>query len=428
MQTKIISNISEFKYKALSFANTFDICCFLDSNGLDDRYSKFDCLIAFGHQDKLILKPNEDSFSALKNFRKKNNGFILGGLSYELKNEIENLDSKNQDGLNFPNLFFFSPLHLLIIKGKKLQIISPDANDIFKLIDETIVKKDITDLKVNIKARLNPTDYRNKFLKIKNEISLGNIYETNFCMEFYDENCEISPIDIFIKLNIKSPTPFANFFKWNDKYIISATPERFLAKRNQKIISQPIKGTAKRSENSVEDIKIMKSLYLNPKERQENVMIVDLVRNDLTKFAIKGTVKVEELFGIYSFKHIHQMVSTVVCEIHNDTDNIDVIKNCFPMGSMTGAPKIKAMQLMDLYENSKRGMYAGAIGYFDNENDFDFNVIIRSILYNSSNKYLSFHVGSAITHDADPEKEYDECLLKIKAILEILQNKKGDLI
>ncbi|MBC7654861.1 MAG: anthranilate synthase component I family protein [Oligoflexus sp.] len=426
MQTKNF-NLSDFKYKALSLANTFDVCCLLDSNGFDDKYSKFDLLIAFGCKDKLEINQNEDSFVALKKFREVNRDWIFGGLSYELKNEIEDLDSKNNDSLNFPNLFFFAPLHLIIIKDNNLQIISPNAENILNLIDETDVKEASIHPQVNIKARLSKVDYQKIFLDIKNEISLGNIYETNFCMEFYDDHCEISPIDIFKKLNVKSPTPFANFLKWNDKYIISATPERFLAKRNQKIISQPIKGTAKRSENTLEDAEIKKRLYHHPKERQENVMIVDLVRNDLTKFAVKGTVKVEELFGVYSFTQVHQMVSTVVCEIDNKTDNIDVVKSCFPMGSMTGAPKIKAMQLMDSFENSKRGMYAGTIGYFDDQNDFDFNVIIRSILYNSSSKYLSFHVGSAITYDAEPEKEYEECLLKIKAILEVLGNRKGDL-
>ena len=421
MQTTL-PNVSDFKYKALSLANTFDVCCFLDSNGFDDKYSKFDLLIAFGCKDKLEVNSNEDSFKDLKDFRKVNKDWIFGGLSYELKNEIEELNSKNLDSLNFPNLFFFAPLHLIIIKGNNLQIISPDPKNILKLIDEIAIEENSINTKVNIKNRLSKADYQKKILAIKNEISLGNIYETNFCMEFYDDWCVISPLDIFKKLNIKSPTPFANFFKWDNKYIISATPERFLAKRNQKIISQPIKGTAKRSEDSLEDAEIKKQLYHHPKERQENVMIVDLVRNDLTKFATKGTVKVEELFGVYSFKQVHQMVSTVTCEVDKKTDNIDVIKSCFPIGSMTGAPKVKALQLMDYYENSKRGMYAGAIGYFDDQNDFDLNVIIRSILYNSSNNYLSFHVGSAITHDAEPEKEYEECLLKMKAILEVLSD------
>lgn len=421
MHTKI-SNLSEFKYKALSYANTFDICCFLDSNGFNDKYSKFDLLIAFGAKETLELNLDKDSFDKLKKFRVKNDNWIFGGLSYDLKNEIEDLNSQNKDGLNFPDIFFFAPLHLVILKNNHLQIISNDSDNIFNQINETDIKEVSHFPKVNIKARLSKEDYLLKFLEIKNEIRLGNIYETNFCMEFYDDDCSISPTEVFKKLNLKSPTPFANFFKWKDKCIISATPERFLAKRKQKIISQPIKGTAKRSADNLEDNEIKNQLYLHPKERQENVMIVDLVRNDLTKLAIKGTVKVEELFGIYSFKQVHQMVSTVICEIDYKTENIDVIKSCFPMGSMTGAPKIKAMQLMDNFENSKRGIYSGAIGYFDDENDFDFNVIIRSILYNSSNNYLSFHVGSAITHEAEAEKEYEECLLKIKAILEVLSS------
>lgn len=149
-------------------------------------------------------------------------------------------------------------------------------------------------------------------------------------------------------------------------------------------------------------------------------MIVDLVRNDLTKSAKKGTVKVEELFGVYSFKQVHHLISTVVCQKQEGLTSLEVIKNTYPMGSMTGAPKIKAMELMEQFERTKRGMYAGAVGYFSPDDDFDFNVIIRTILYNETNKYLSFQVGSAITYYAIPEKEYEECLLKVKAILEVL--------
>jgi len=239
-------------------------------------------------------------------------------------------------------------------------------------------------------------------------------------MEFYAENVIMKPHLVYQKLNALSPTPFSNYFKWFNQYILSATPERFLSKRGGKLISQPIKGTAKRSLDIIEDEQIKKDLLNHPKEQQENVMIVDLVRNDLTKSAKKGTVAVEELFGVYSFKQVHQMISTVVCELKEGLTNAEILKNSFPMGSMTGAPKIKAMQLMEKYERTKRGMYSGAIGYFSPNNDFDFNVIIRTILYNQSNQYLSFQVGSAITYYAEAEQEYEECLLKVKAILEVL--------
>ncbi|MBK0382591.1 anthranilate synthase component I family protein [Pedobacter sp. SD-b] len=417
------SNISEFKIKALSYANTFDVCCFLDSNNYADPYSNFDAIIAFGCADKTESDEIANSFEKLKQFREKNDNWIFGGFSYDLKNQTEDLSSNNPDFIKFPDLFFFAPLHLIIIKNDKIEIKSNHADSVLKMINETEISDGRSNKNINIRARLDKKAYLNNINKIKNEISLGNIYETNFCMEFYADDCDISTLGIFRKLNEKSPTPFANYFKWYDKYIISATPERFLARRGNKIISQPIKGTAKRSGNILEDIEIKNRLFKHPKERQENVMIVDLVRNDLTKFAKKGTVKVEELFGVYSFKQVHQMVSTVICEIEEKINNIDIIKSCFPMGSMTGAPKIKAMQLMEHYENRKRGMYSGAVGYFSDNDDFDFNVIIRTILYNASEKYLSFHVGSAITYHAEANQEYEECLLKTRAILEVLANK-----
>jgi para-aminobenzoate synthetase component 1 len=227
---------------------------------------------------------------------------------------------------------------------------------------------------------------------------------------------------VYNQLNNISPTPFSGFFKFNQNYILSATPERFLCKRGNKLISQPIKGTAKRSSSVLEDEKIKSNLKNSEKEQAENVMIVDLVRNDLTKSAIKGSVKVEELFGIYSFPQVHQMISTISCEIDPHLHFIDAIKNTFPMGSMTGAPKIKAMQLIDEYEKTKRGIYSGSFGCISPNGDFDFNVIIRSILYNATTKYLSYHVGGAITYASDPEKEYEECLLKASAIMKVLKN------
>ncbi len=243
---------------------------------------------------------------------------------------------------------------------------------------------------------------------------------TNFCQEFFAEDTVIDPLAVFLKLNEISPNPFAAFFKWKGNYVLCASPERFLAKRGEKLISQPIKGTAKRGVDDAEDEAIKQELRNHTKEQQENVMIVDLVRNDLTRSAKQGTVKTEELFGIYTFNQVHQMISTVVCELEDGISAIQAIKNSFPMGSMTGAPKISAMQLMEQYEHSRRGVYSGAIGYFCPDDDFDFNVVIRSLLYNQNKKYLSFQTGSAITYHADAEKEYEECLLKAQAILEAL--------
>jgi len=193
-----------------------------------------------------------------------------------------------------------------------------------------------------------------------------------------------------------------------------------MKKTGNTIISQPIKGTIKRSVNTQEDEKLKEKLFNDPKERAENVMIVDLVRNDLSRTAKKQSVKVEELYGIYSFKHVHQMISTIKSEIEPETDIVEVIKNAFPMGSMTGAPKVRAMQLIEKFERTKRGLYSGAFGYFSPENDFDFNVVIRSLLYNETKKYVSFTVGGAITSLANAKDEYNECLVKATALINVL--------
>ena len=242
----------------------------------------------------------------------------------------------------------------------------------------------------------------------------------NFCKEFYAENIEIGPIDLYFKLNKKSPTPFSSFVKCDNKYLLSTSPERFIHKKKNKIISQPIKGTIKRGTSELEDERLKKQLYNDPKQYSENVMIVDLVRNDLSKIAKRNSVKVDELCTIYSFPQVHQMISTVSAEIRSNLDFDAIINATFPMGSMTGAPKIKAMQLIEKYEKTKRGLYSGTVGYIDEDGNFDFNVVIRSILYNKENNYLSFIVGGAITSKSEPENEYDECLLKAKAMLEVL--------
>jgi para-aminobenzoate synthetase component 1 len=207
-----------------------------------------------------------------------------------------------------------------------------------------------------------------------------------------------------------------------DKYIMSASPERYLKKENETIISQPIKGTAKRSDNPKEDDKLKEDLLKDEKERSENIMIVDLVRNDLSKTAIKGTVRVEELCKIYSFDQVHQMISTVTSKVEETTNPIDIIKSTFPMGSMTGAPKISAMKIIEALEKTKRGVYSGAIGYFTPDNNFDFNVVIRSILYNATRQYVSYSVGGAITAKSNPLKEYEECLVKAKAMRTVLES------
>ncbi len=417
-------NSDTFKSKALVWANSFDTACYFDSNNFHDPYSAFDVYIGAGNAAEFKNSGN-NIFAELNDFLTANQGYVPGYFSYDLKNEIENLKSENPDQLCFPEIHFFLPEHSILISNNKVYIFSDSADEVWNSILQTCLTLPETQVPgPAINSRISRMEYIQTVQEIQKHIRRGDIYEINFCQEFYAENTEINPLEVFIALNKLSPTPFANYFKINDHYIISATPERFLSRRGNKLISQPIKGTSSRNTDATKDKMQKDELLSNEKERAENVMIVDLVRNDLTKSAKPGTVKVEELFGIYSFKQVHQMISTVVCEVDESLTNAMIISNTFPMGSMTGAPKVRAMQLAEKYEKSKRGVYSGAIGYFAPNGDFDFNVVIRTILYNAKNNYLSFHVGSAITLDSDPENEYEECLLKGKAIRDVLKQNK----
>ncbi|WP_406823536.1 anthranilate synthase component I family protein [Pedobacter sp. KACC 23697] len=416
---KTPQNISEFKQKALHWANQFEVCCFFDSNEYKDAYSAYDFIIAADVHAELICSAG-NAFDQLKIFYAVHKQWIFGYFSYDLKNETEDLQSNNPDGLNFPDLYFFVPKYLIAFKDGKAEILLGEQS-ILGEVEAFFFEDNKQSKAVRISQKLSQDQYIAKVEVLKSHIHKGDIYEINFCQEFFAKNAEIDPIHTFEALNQLSPTPFAGYFKVNGQYILSATPERFLCKRGTKLTSQPIKGTAKRSSDPEEDQAIKLQLRNNNKEQAENVMIVDLVRHDLTKSAVKGSVTVDELFGIYSFPQVHQMISTISCKLNSEIHFIDAIKNTFPMGSMTGAPKVKAMKLIEEYEVTKRGIYSGSFGYITPDGDFDFNVVIRSILYNSDNQYLSFQVGGAITYESDAKKEYEECLLKASAILKVLE-------
>jgi para-aminobenzoate synthetase component 1 len=411
--------ISLFKQKAMQLASTFEVCCCLDSNNYKDPYSQYDCLIAFGLQEELSSDSGE-AFANLKSFYESNKDWMFGLLSYELKNETEQLTSRHEDQLEFPDLYFFIPKYLIALQGDEIKILKGNK-EIIDTIDKVSLRGFLASADVKIESRFDKKTYISTVEKLQEHIKRGDIYEVNFCQEFFANNAKINPIAVYQELNELSPTPFAGFFRIYDQYILSATPERFLCKRGNQLISQPIKGTAKRSSDLIEDEQIKINLKSSIKEQAENVMIVDLVRNDLTKSAVQGSVRVDELFGIYTFPQVHQMISTISCELNSEVHFVDAIKNTFPVGSMTGAPKIKAMQLIDTYEKSKRGAFSGSFGCISPGGDFDFNVIIRTILYNSTNQYLSFQVGGAITYAAKAEDEHEECLLKASAILKVLK-------
>ncbi|WP_343697202.1 anthranilate synthase component I family protein [Flavobacterium sp.] len=423
--TKHISNPELFKQQLLNWSQQFREVVFLDSNSYPQEYSSFDCLLAVDAFTSLKTD-FQNAFEDLKQYQQTTKDWLLGYLSYDLKNDTENLKSNNFDGLEFPDLFFFQPKKIFLLKENQLEIqylllCDDEVEDDFHEIVESRKSKVESGNSLKIQQRISKDSYIEKVTKMLEHIHKGDMYEANFCMEFFAENAVINPLEKFQKLNEISQAPFSVFFKNHKQFLLSASPERYLKKVGENIISQPIKGTSKRFLDSVEDQKSKEYLESDAKERAENIMITDLVRNDLSHTAQKGSVEVAELCKIYSFLQVHQMISTITSKLDAQYSAIDVLKTTFPMGSMTGAPKISVMNIIENLEETKRGLYSGAVGYFTPEGDFDFNVVIRSILYNQEKEYVSFSVGSAITSLSIPEKEYEECLLKAKAMHEVLQ-------
>ncbi len=425
-----VSDIEAFILQLLEVSNKVNHFCYLDSNNYPNYpYSTFGSLFAIDAID--MISVDKDCLAQFDSFRLKHQDWMFGFLNYDLKNEIETaLTSGNIDHIQNSLLHFFVPKYLVKIENGKVEVgIRSESegesesllSDFKNLISFT---KPLTThdsrLTTEIQHRISKQDYVSTIEKIKTHIQLGDIYEMNFCQEFYAENAEINPVSVFQKLNQLSKAPFTSFFKNGENYLMCASPERFLKRQNNTLISQPIKGTRKRIQDKKQDNLLKQQLFFDEKERSENVMIVDLVRNDFSRIAVKNSVEVEELFGIYSFEQVHQMISTVTCTIPQDLSFSEIIRAVFPMGSMTGAPKIAAMELIEQYEPTKRGLFSGAVGYMTPKGNFDFNVVIRSILYNEQNQYVSIQAGSAITIDCDAEKEYEECLLKAKAMLEAL--------
>ena len=422
-----VNDIPDFKIKLLKWAQSYSEVTWLDSNQCSQAYSNFDAVLAVDAFTSLQTGFDQ-AFAQLHDYHLKTSDWIFGYLSYDLKNNLEDLESSNFDGLRFPELFFFQPKKLFFFKNGTVTI--QYLNCIFKEMDNDLLQikntatstfNGIKHNALKIKPRLSQQHYIDLIQKLKSHIQRGDIYEANFCQEFY-ANGEIDPLLTFERLQDLSLPPFAVFFKNKSHFLLSASPERYLKKEGNLLISQPIKGTAARSSNATEDLNLKNNLLADPKERSENVMIVDLVRNDLSRIAKKGSVLVEELHAIYSFKQVHHLISTIKAELRPEISAVDAICASYPMGSMTGAPKISAMKIIENLECSKRGLYSGSVGYFTPDGNFDFNVVIRSILYNAKTSYVSLSVGSAITAKSVPEKEYEECLIKAKALIEVLEN------
>jgi para-aminobenzoate synthetase component I len=422
-----ISDFQTVKDQLFHWSQNFREVVFLDSNQNHDAYGQFEILLAVD-AFTAIQTDSFQAFESLKEYQSRAHDWLFGYLSYDLKNDVEDLQSQLEDGLEFPDLFFFQPKKVISldqnhIHFQYLALCDDEITSDWEYIQNLITTSVSTSSEhISIEAKLTPERYQHQVEKLLEHIQRGDIYEVNFCMEFFAKQACIDPENVYKKLNNISTPPMAVFLKNNHHFLMSASPERYIKKSGVQVVSQPIKGTAKRFEDPILDLASKNDLQNNPKERSENVMIVDLVRNDLSRTATKGSVQVAELCKIYSFKQVHQKISTIVSEVAPNISPIDILKTTFPMGSMTGAPKVSAMQLIEKYEATKRGLYSGAVGYFTPAGDFDFNVVIRSILYHEKEQYVSFSVGSAITSKSVPEKEYEECMLKAKAMFEVLSS------
>lgn len=424
-----ISSTSKLKNALLDWSKDFEEVAWLDSNGHHDRYSSYSSIIAINKQTDKSRKII-NNIDEVQNIIDKEKDWLFGYLSYDNKNEIEELSSNNFDGLKFPELYFFRPEKIIFIKEGTINFLYLQnfAHEIDQDFEEISVLSESSKTKpnraqsVHIKMRIHKDAYFEKANKFLEHIHRGDIYEANFCQEFYAEDTIIDPLETYKNLNQISKPPFASYLRIGDNYVLCASPERYLKKYGQTVISQPIKGTSARGDDKLQDERLKKELQQDHKERAENIMITDLVRNDLSKSALKGSVEVAELCKVYSFKQVHQMISTVKAMVPKSKKPLELIKETFPMGSMTGAPKVSAMKIIEELEETKRGLYSGTVGYFDPHGNFDFNVVIRSILYNQSSKYVSFSVGSAITSKSNPESEYQECLLKAKAMRSVLES------
>lgn len=415
--------------RSIQFIASQEKDCVILNNHSGESYqyptpTAFDITIAWGSLE--TIRPDRNKFDELYQAWQQNPDWLFGGLSYDLKNELEALVSENSDSLGAPELYFFVPKFVAVVDTPHVRIYYREEHksellELLEKVDEQATTKRHERTPVKIQARMTKDEYLDAITQVKRHISLGDIYEANYCQEFYAENVDIDPYSLWEELTKLSPMPFSAYARFESHHVMCASPERYMRKRGSELLTQPIKGTTRRSTNPQEDQNLARSLYTSEKERSENIMIVDLVRNDLSHVAERGSVQVKELCGVYAFPYVFQMISSVTARIDNSKTWVDALKTSFPMGSMTGAPKIMAMQLMEKYEQSKRGLYSGSLGYISPEGDFDFNVVIRSMQYNTDKRYLNFMVGGAITDKSDPEAEYQETLLKAKAIFELLE-------
>jgi para-aminobenzoate synthetase component 1 len=403
----------------LNWASQFNICSFLD----DQQYSRaphfHDCLLACG----AIERFTGSTVKELDVFLERNPDWRFFHLTFEALSDTVSTESTT-DKWGFAPMGCFVPEYVLILSDSTIQIGSckgDHAQVYLAITGSEPVIPGVPAHALSIQAGVSRERYLDIIRKLLEHIRRGDCYEINYCQEFYAQDLVMDPLQTWLQLTDLSPNPFSAFYRVGHSYLLCASPERFLARKGTRLISQPIKGTAPRDpENPERDHLLKEELRSSRKDRMENVMVVDLVRNDVSRVCREGTVVVSELYGIYGFPQVYQMISTIEGELRPEIRFGDILQACFPMGSMTGAPKHRVLELIRAFEDGPRGLFSGSVGYMTPGGDFDANVVIRSLLYDQSSGYLSYFTGSGITAGSTPESEYEECLLKGHAMYRML--------
>lgn len=406
-----IEKLSCLKRKMLNLLRQFSIFSFMDNNGYSHAPNHYECIMAAGAHSRFYQPeslPKDD--------------WLFGHIAYDFGQILYPYFPWKEKGKQaIPAFTFFQPDIVCRIPYGSNQLhiscIKSDPNKVLEQILKT--ESDFTT------AFTPPTEWTLDFTKeeylkvidaIRSDIREGDFYELNFCVRATTKHQIQDPFSLFYKLNKSNPSPFAAFYRLEDDYLLCASPERFLQKQGHKLTAQPIKGTIRNSPDKKEDEQLQQALKNDLKEQAENLMITDLMRNDLAKICMPGSIRVPDLLGIYHFPTLHHLISTIEGRQNNQINFKDILEATFPMGSMTGAPKKIVMERIDGYERQQRGLYSGSVGYLSPEGDFDLNVVIRSLIYQEKQQELSYATGGAITYDSVGEQEWREINLKAAAI------------
>lgn len=385
-------------------------------SGVKTSYTGRYSYLACGLQEKITGDDFSKFSRELSNDKGQFENAWFGYLGYGLKDTLENLEKDQPGWLQMPHLQMmrFANIYQFDHESQTLTLWSNGESQPIALNQQ--ISPTVIPPVSNITSNMTRSEYLQKAAHVIERIHAGDLYQANLTRKFYGEFGE-SPdcFQLFKKLSEVSPAPYSAFIKLHDTCIVSSSPESFLnIDASGNITTRPIKGTAPRGIDKKSDIELRKKLSKSEKDRAENLMIVDLMRNDLARSCLAGSVTTNSLFDITTHATIHHLSSTVSGKKASCNSTIDAVKAAFPPGSMTGAPKIHAMNLCSKLEQQERGVYSGGIGWFGGDGSCDLSVVIRTLIIRD-NKF-EFQVGGGIVADSTPEKELEELISKAKGI------------